>query len=157
MGFLIFICVKQLIRKILKEETEDDEHLPQNHPIIEAIKYLINNEYEGIFFQPWDEDYQDYIIRFNITKVTMWSTKGFDERDPFLRSIYSPKPGSSFEGTVHVKIDTLLVGDKRRDSWEKMYGEDDITETAWDDFKDYIIDTISKFIPGVNLDVDISF
>ena len=149
--------MKQLIKKILIEETEDDDRLPQHHPMIVAIKQVVGDEYEGIFYQPWDEDYQDYVIRFHITKVTMWSTEGYEQNDAFLRSIYHPKPDSKFEGTVHVKIDTLLVGDKRRDSWERMYGEDDITETAWDEFKDNISDNISKWIPGVNLDVDISF
>jgi hypothetical protein len=149
--------MKQLIKKILREETEDDDHLPQSHSMIEAIKYAVGNEYEGIFFQPWDEGYQDYVIKFHITKVTMWSTEGYEQTDPFLRSIYNPKPDSLFEGTVHVKIDRLLVGDKQRDSWERMYGEDDITETAWDDFKDYISDTILKWLPKVNVDTDISF
>ena len=125
--------------------------------MINAIKKIVGNEYEGIFFQPWDEDYQDYVIKFHITKVTMWNTKGYEENDPFIRSIYHPKPGSLFEGTVYVKIDTLLVGYKQRDLWEKMYGEDDITETAWDEFKDQISDDISKWMPGVNLDVDITF
>jgi hypothetical protein len=149
--------MKYLIKKILIEETEDDDRLPQHHPMIVAIKQVVGDEYEGIFYQPWDEDYQDYVIRFHITKVTMWSTEGYEENDPFIRSIYHPKPDSKFEGTVHVKIDTLLVGYKQRDQWEKMYGEDDITETAWDDFKDYISDTAANWIPGVNLDVDISF
>jgi hypothetical protein len=149
--------MKQLIKKILREETEDNDNLPQSHSMIEAIKYAVGNEYEGIFFQPWDEGYQDYVIKFNITKVTIWSTEGYEERDPFLRSIYHPKPDSLFEGTVYVKVDRLLVGDKRRDSWERMYGEDDITETAWDDFKDYISDTILKWLPKVNVDVDITF
>jgi hypothetical protein len=148
--------MKHLIKKILIEET-DDEYLPQHHPMIVAIKQVVGKEYEGIFYQPWDEDYQDYVIRFHITKVTMWSTQGYEENDPFIRSIYHPKPDSKFEGTVYVKIDTLLVGYKQRDQWEKMYGEDDITETAWDDFKDYISDTIANWIPGINVDVDISF
>jgi len=149
--------MKQLIKKILIEETEDDDRLPQHHPMIVAIKQVVGKEYEGIFYQPWDEDYQDYVIRFHITKVTMWSTQGYEQNDAFLRSIYHPKPDSKFEGAVYVKIDSLLVGDRRTDSWEKMYGEDDITETAWDDFKDYISDTIANWIPSVNLDVDISF
>jgi hypothetical protein len=148
--------MKDLIRQILKEET-DDEYLPQSHPMIVAIKQVVGDEYEGIFYQPWDEDYQDYIIRFHITKVTMWSTQGHKENDYFIRSIYHPKPDSKFEGTVYVKIDTLLVGYKQRDQWEKMYGEDDITETAWDEFKDHISDTVATWISGVDLDVDISF
>jgi len=149
--------VKDLIKQILKEETEDNDHLPQNHPIIVAIKQIVGDEYKGIFYQPWDEDYQDYEIRYHVPKVTMWSTEGYEQNNAFLRSIYHPKPDSKFEGTVYVKIDSLLVGDRRTDSWEKMYGEDDITETAWDDFKDYISDTIANWIPSVNLDVDISF
>jgi len=150
--------VRNIIKKILKEETEvDDNNLPQDHAFIEAIKYVVGKEYEGIFFQPWDEGYQDYVIRFHITKVTMWSTEGYEQNDTFLRSIYHPKPDSKFEGTVYVKIDTLLVGDRRTDSWEKMYGEDDITETAWDEFKDHISDGISNWISGVSLDIDISF
>lgn len=149
--------MKQLIKKILREETEDDDHLPQSHSMIEAIKYAVGKEYEGFFYQPWDEIYQDFVIKFHIPKITMWSTEGFDERDPFLKSIYHPKPDSLFEGTVHVKIDRLLVGDKQRDVWERMYGEDDITETAWDDFKEYISDTVVKWLPKVNVDVDINF
>jgi hypothetical protein len=149
--------VKDLIKQILKEETDDNDHLPQNHPIIVAIKQIVGDEYKGIFYQPWDEDYQDYEIRFHVPKVTMWSTEGYEQNDIFLRSIYHPKPDSKFEGTVYVKIDSLLVGDRRTDSWEKMYGEDDITETAWDEFKDHISDGISNWIPSVNLDVDIIF
>jgi len=149
--------VKDLIKQILKEETEDNDHLPQNHPIIVAIKQIVGDEYKGIFYQPWDEDYQDYEIRYHVPKVTMWSTEGYEQNNAFLRSIYHPKPDSKFEGTVYVKIDSLLVGDRRTDSWEKMYGEDDITETAWDEFKDHISDTVVKWIPSVNLDVDISF
>ena len=124
--------------------------------MIVAIKQVVGNEYEGIFYQPWDEDYQDYIIKFHITKITMWSTQGYEEKNDPWR-IYHPKPDSKFEGSVYVKIDTLLVGDKRNDEWEKMYGEDDITETAWDDFREHISDTIANWIPGVNVDVDFSF
>lgn len=87
----------------------------------------------------------------------MWSTEGYEQNDVFLRSIYHPKPNSLFEGTVHVKIDRLLVGDKQRDAWERMYGEDDITETAWDDFTEHISDTIAKWLPGINVDVEIHF
>jgi len=148
--------VRELIRKILREKV-DNENLPQTHSMIKAIKKIVGNEYEGSFFQPWDEGYQDYIIKFHIPKVTIWSTNGYEENDPFLRSIYHPKKNSEFEGTVHVKIDTLLVGYQQTDEWEKMYGEDDITETAWDDFKENISDTISKWIPGVNVDVDITY
>ena len=149
--------MKHLIKQILKEETEDDDRLPQHHPMIVAIKQVVGDEYKGIFFQPWDEDYQDYEIRFHVPKVTMWSTEGYEENDPFIRSIYHPKPGSKFEGTVYVKIDSLLVGDRRTDSWEKMYGEDDITETAWDEFKDHISDGISNWFPNYDVDVDITF
>ena len=146
--------MRELIRKILREE---NDKLQQNHPMINAIKHVVGNEYEGYFYQPWDEYYQDFIVRFHITKITMWNTKGYEQRDSFLRSIYHPKSDSTFEGTISVKIDTLLVGDKRNDEWEKMYGEDDITETAWDDFREYISDTVAKWLPGVNLDVDIDF
>jgi hypothetical protein len=148
--------VRELIRKILREET-DDENLSQNHPIIKGITKVIGNEYNGVVYQPWDEGYHDYIIKFHISKVTMWSTTGYEENDPFLRSIYHPKPNSLFEGSVYVKVDVLLVGNQRADKWEKMYGKDDITETAWDDFTEHISDTIAKWMPGVNVDVDISF
>lgn len=157
MGFVIFIYVRELIRKILREEV-DDEYLPQDSQIIKTIKKIVGDEYRGVFLSlPWDDTYQDYIIRFHIPKITMWSTKGYEENDPFIRSIYHPKPGSTFEGTVYVKIDTLLVGSEQMDEWEKMYSEDDITETAWDDFKEYISDIISKWLPGVIVDVDIHF
>ena len=146
--------MKKLIKQILKEETDN---LPQDSPIIQAILSIIPNEFEGVFFQPWDENHINYIIRFHITKITMWSTQGYEERDPLIRSIYHPKPDSLFEGTVYVKIDTLLVGNQREDEWERMYGEDDITETAWDDFAEYISGTITKWLPKVNVDVDINF
>lgn len=146
--------MRGLIKKILREELDN---LSQDNPIISAIKQVVGNEYEGVIYQQWEEVYQDYIIKFHITKVSIWSTEGYENNSSFLRSIYHPKPNSTYEGTVHVKIDKLLVGSKQNDEWEKMYGEDDITETAWDDFTDYIHDTISTWLPSVEVDVEFTF
>jgi hypothetical protein len=38
--------VRELIRKILREE---NDKLQQNHPMINAIKHVVGNEYEGDF------------------------------------------------------------------------------------------------------------
>ena len=45
----------------------------------------------------------------------------------------------------------------QQDEWERMYGKDDLTETAWDEFSDHILDTISNWFPNYVVDIDVSF
>jgi len=145
-GFFIFIFVKQLIKEILKEETD---RLEQNNPIVQAMISVIPNEYDGLFLVPYDdEQYYDYHIEFHVKKISLWDAK--EEREKFNSNVI-------FIGTVYIKIDKLLIGIGQYDEWERMYEKDDLTETAWDDFTDYVSDTISKWFPNYDVDVDITF
>lgn len=138
--------MKHLIRQILKEETYK---LEQDNPIVQAIISIIPNEYEGLFYAPYDnEQYYDYHIKFYVTKIFLWRAK--EEREKF-------NSNAILEGTIYVKIDRLLVGIGQYDEWERMYAMDDLTETAWDDFQDFIVETIWKWFPNYVVDVDISF
>lgn len=152
MGFFIFIIVKQLIRKILKEETDK---LEQDNLIIDIIKKLLGNEYENFYGDPFDEEHYDVIIKFNIEKVSLWKV----EEKPFSSTSWSSKfqKKYDYEGTVYIEITTLLVGNKNEDKWEKMYGYDDIPETVWEEFQDYIYGEVNKWLPSVNVDAEIYF
>jgi hypothetical protein len=138
--------MKHLIKQILKEETDK---LEQDNPIVQAMISIIPNEYEGLFYVPYDnEQYYDYHIKFHVTKISLWDAK--EEREKF-------NSNAILEGTIYVKIDRLLVGIGQYDEWERMYEKDDLSETAWDDFIDYVSDTISKWFPNYDVDVDITF
>ena len=53
--------MKELIRKILREQI-GGEYLSKDSSIVQAILSMIPSEYEGIYMQPWEEDYLDYYI-----------------------------------------------------------------------------------------------
>jgi hypothetical protein len=138
--------MKQLISKILKEETDK---LEQDNPIVQAMISIIPNEYDGLFYAPYDdEQYYDYHIEFHVTKISLWDAK--EEREKFNSNVI-------LEGTVYIKIDRLLIGLGQQDEWERRYGMDDLTETSWDEFQVFIVETIWKWFPNYVVDVDVSF
>lgn len=126
--------MKKLIKKILKEYVDKESG--------EIIKNFINDEfglYEDMFSIPYDDSgYIDVIIQYNVYKVYLGES--FSEYD--------------YEGTVYVKVEKILIGDKNENFWERA-GQDDLPEWVWDDFAEYFNKMCIKYF-NTSVDADIS-
>lgn len=129
--------MKKLIKKILKEYVDKEAG--------EIIKNFINDEfglYEDMFSIPYDDSgYIDVIIQYEVTKVNVWQ--------PVMRlSEYN------YEGTVDVKVEKILIGNKNENFWESVSGQDDLPEWVWEDFAEFFNKTCIKYF-GAYVDTDI--
>lgn len=117
---------------------ESEEIISKN---INLIRKLLvgKNHYEG-WFSNWD-DTIDYIVKYDIGEITLKETNIKIEN-------------YKYEGKIEVIVNELWVGNRDFDTWERMYGWDDIPESAWDDIRDNITMNVEKFLPHLWLDVD---
>lgn len=129
--------MKKIIKNILKEYVDKSTG--------ELIKDFLNNEnnlFSESFVMPYDEEYVDVLIKYEIDKVNVWKA-----------SIYEPE--LEYEGTVYISIEKILIGNRETNSWE--IGErDDIPEWVWDSLQDNISDVVRKWF-SAGVDVDITF
>lgn len=129
--------MKKIIKNILKEYVDKSTG--------ELIKDFLNNEnnlFSESFVMPYDEEYVDVLIKYEIDKVNVWKA-----------SIYEPE--LEYEGTVYISIEKILIGNKESNNWE--IGErDDIPEWVWDSLQDNISDVVRKWF-SAGVDVDITF
>lgn len=127
--------MKKLIKKILKEYVDKEAG--------SIIKDFINDEfglYEDMFSIPYDDSgYIDVIIQYEVEKVHVW--KSFSEYN--------------YEGTVYVKVEKILIGDKNENFWESVSGQDDLPEWIWDDFSEFFNKVCIKYF-GASVDADIT-
>jgi hypothetical protein len=129
--------MKKIIKNILKEYVDKSTG--------ELIKDFLNNEnniFSDSFVMPYDEEYVDVLIKYQIDKVNVWKA-----------SVY--EPGLSYEGTVYISIEKILIGNKETNSWE-IAERDDIPEWVWDNLQDNISDVVRKWF-SAGVDVDITF
>ena len=129
--------MRDLIKKILREEVGESYYLPESHPIVKIIKKLINtnDDYETICsylpfetIEYYENNSKEIKIKYSVNKVRVWDID--DDK---------------FEGTIYLNIDGLLMYDG--DGWTRLYGFHDIPEYVWDDFYEFILEYVSKFIP----------
>jgi len=129
--------MKKIIKNILKEYVDKSTG--------ELIKDFLNNEnnlFSESFVMPYDEEYVDVLIKYEIDKVNVWKA-----------SIYEPE--LEYEGTVYISIEKILIGNKESNNWE--IGErDDIPEWVWDSLQDNISNVVRKWF-SAGVDVDITF
>lgn len=85
-----------------------------------------------------NEDMVDYIINYNVSKISMWKNK--DDRE------------CKFEGTIYVKINKVIVGFEGTNDWETAR-IDDLPSWTEDDFKESIQSELDIF-QGICLDID---
>ena len=127
--------MKKLIKKILKEYVDKEAG--------SIIKDFINDEfglYEDMFSIPYDDSgYIDVIIQYEVDKVHVW--KSFSEYN--------------YEGTVYVKVEKILIGDKNENFWESVSWQDDLPECVWDDFSEFFNKVCIKYF-GASVDADIT-
>lgn len=121
--------MRELIKKVLREETGKSYYLPEEHPIVKIIKKLINSndDYETETIDYYENNSKEIKIKYSVNRVRVW-----------------PIEDGKFEGTIYLNIDALLMYDG--DGWERLYGYHDIPEYVWDDFYETILDYLSKFI-----------
>ena len=134
------IVTESQYKKILKETERLDE-------VGELIAEFINNNlstFEGQYYSPFDEIMYDVYIEYHTNKVSVWNEKDIDWAK------------SNYYGTVYITIDRLLVGIKEEDTWERMYGIDDIPGWLWDEFTERISEQVNKYFDA-NVDCDITF
>lgn len=114
--------------------------LQQNiNKIINLIRKLLNgkNHHEG-WFSNWDDPI-DYIVKYEIGEITLKESRSAIAK---------------YEGRIEVIVNELWVGNRDFDTWERMYGWDDIPESAWEDIRDNITINVEKFLPHLWLEVD---
>lgn len=126
---------KKVLVNFLKEDTSTEK-------FISLLKNTLSGEreFKGNYSMPYsdsNDDRVDFIIEYNITKISMWKTKG---------------PHCNYEGVIYVKIDRVLVGFEHLDEWERA-GIYDLPSWVEDDFKDSIQDDI-KIFGKLCMDVD---
>ena len=121
--------MRELIKKVLREETGKSYYLPEEHPIVKIIKKLINSndDYETETIEFYENDSKEIKIKYSVNRVRVW-----------------PIEDGKFEGTIYLNIDALLMYDG--DGWGRLYGYHDIPEYVWDDFYETTLDYLSKFI-----------
>jgi hypothetical protein len=135
--------MRELIKKVLREEVGESYYLPEEHPIVKIITKLINtnDDYETETIDFYEDNSKEIKIKYSVNKVRVWSID--DDK---------------FEGTIYLNIDGLLMYDG--DGWTRLYGFHDIPEYVWDDFYEFILEYVSKFIPikdrdGFLIDIEI--
>lgn len=83
----------------------------------------------------------DIKIGYKIKKVKIWKTKDDDE--------------CLYEGTIYIEPLEIMLG--QNDEWETMYGEDDVSQSVWDDLGEEVGSKILHLLPHVCLDYDYDF
>lgn len=144
--------MKQIIKKILKEETS--KRLSQDDPLIKIIKKVVGNEYKDWFTDRWEEERYDLIISFTIPKISMWKVTDEDKEYYSLKTFKD----ATWEGTIYVEITKIKIIDSEGNV--EILDVNDIFDTAriqFENFEEYILDTVAKWIPGAILDVDGNF
>jgi len=134
--------MRDLIKKIIREEVDYDFTLDDNHPVVRAVRQSINDfvSYEDWFTTPYsDNERTDYYIAFNLGKVNIWK-----ERNEYV-------------GTLNFVVNDILIGDSENDEWERMYWRDDLPEICWDRLEELIIDKVETWIPNLTVDVNFKF
>lgn len=111
--------------------------------LLEIIKDTLKGDrvYKGKYSMPYsssDEDMVDFIINYHVSRVKLWK---------------SDDPNCTFEGTIYVTVDKVMVGFEGTDDWErtKIYNLPSWTE---DNFKDEIMDELKIFPICVDVDYD---
>jgi len=126
------IITESQFKKILKEERDTE--------IGELITDFINNnfgEYNTEYYNTFDEIPLDVSIEYHVKKSSIWDINW---------------GSTKYEGTIYIIVDRLLVGFKDQDTWERMYGYDDIPDYIWDEFKMKIWEQVKKYF-----DTDVDF
>lgn len=109
------------------------EFINDNLPTFETPLY---SSFGGIAY--------DVYIEYHTNKVSVWNEKDIDLAK------------SNYHGTVHIIIDRLLAGNKKENTWERMYDINDISEYIWDKFTKRISEQVNKYF-DVNVDCKITF
>lgn len=137
--------MRDLIKKIIREEVDYDFTLDNNHPMVRAIVNVIGEvgEYEDWYTTPYsdNEDATDVFIRYKIDKVSLWKE---EENDYFL-------------GTLKLIVTDILIGYSEEDEWDRVYYRDDLPSFIWERLEENIIENVEKWVPNVGVDIELKF
>jgi hypothetical protein len=125
--------MKKLIKKILKEYYADDS-------VIDLIKDYMDEHmgyYEDSYTVPYTDEYMDFKISYSVDKIRVWEDTSSSK--------------TQYEGTIYLKINRVLAGDKSEDYWEEIdFAE--LPERLIEDIQDSISDELHNWL-SINVDV----
>lgn len=131
------IITESQFKKILKESENQID-------ISEIITDFINEyfgEHYSQYYNTYDNVVLDVLIEYHVENVSIWESTYGDTK---------------YHGTIDFIVDRLLVGYKHEDTWERMYGFDDISETVWEDIEEDLKSQVEKYFDA-NVDFNIEF
>ncbi len=122
----------------MENQERIDRTLKMIHKVLDG-----RHTYETQYSYPYsDNDYGiDVKIGYRIKKVRIWINKDDDE--------------CVYEGTIY--IEPLDIAQGVNGEWEVFYGQDDISESIWDDLGEEVGSKILHLLPHVCLDYDYDF
>jgi hypothetical protein len=123
---------------------------PDTHPIVKSITNIVGEvgKYESWYTAPFTEQQRtDFVIKYKLDKVSIW------------------KENDKFSGTIKLIITDILCWWRQCRGEEcfvsirggRMYYRDDLPDSAWSHFEESIIEEIEKWIPIVDVDIELKF
>lgn len=125
--------MKKLIKKILKEYYADDS-------VIDLIKDYMDEHmgyYEDSYSVPYTDEYMDFKITYSVDKIRVWEDTSSSK--------------TQYEGTIYLKIDKVLAGDKNEGYWEDI-DFTELPERLVEDIQDSISEELHNWL-SINVDV----
>jgi hypothetical protein len=125
--------MKKLIKKILKEYYADDS-------VIDLIKDYMDEHmgyYEDSYTVPYTDEYMDFKINYTVDKIRVWED--------------TSSSNTQYEGTIYLKIDKVLAGDKNEGYWDEI-DFTELPERLVEDIQDSISEELHNWL-SINVDV----
>lgn len=125
--------MKKLIKKILKEYYADDS-------VIDLIKDYMDEHmgyYEDSYTVPYTDEYMDIKISYSVDKIRVWEDTSSSK--------------TQYEGTIYLKIDKVLSGDKNEGYWDEI-DFTELPERLVEDIQDLISEELHNWL-SINVDV----
>ena len=114
-------------------------------------KYIPDNStFETSFMTPYEDDNGglDVFVEYS-----------FDEKDTYFwkTDIEEDDEPQRYEGTIHLLVNRLMIGNEVDDTWESV-SYHDVPDWVWsEDFEDSIRKKIQPLIKSFNVDVDFDY
>ena len=93
-------------------------------------------------------------------RVDVYVEYSFDEKDTTFWKVINDMDDDEptrYDGTIHLKINRLMVGDEDEDTWESA-SYHDVPDWVWsEDFEDSVIKKIQPLLNSFNIDVDFDY
>ena len=119
---------------------DNDKRLPQNHPMIKAIKGSFGKEpyeFETNYSAPYSlgDEYVDAKIIYTVPVISIW------------------KDDNHYKGTIYIFVEKILLS--LNDDVEQVYKYYDVPTWIWDDIQDKLLEDIENWNLPVSVDFEI--